>query len=154
MGSATAMASAAVSTLKVFAIFVALASTASNAVPVEDGDGVSRLAKMQSFSSSMSDVNGESEGESHLSDEEGEHESFDVVEPQQNQRIHLDNLNGRETIEYEEPLESDVEDLDYYENDDEDYPLDSLSIDNWLDNEVDEDDDEDYADDSPNYVMN
>ena len=29
------MASAAVSTLKVFAIFVALASTASNAVPVE-----------------------------------------------------------------------------------------------------------------------
>ena len=104
------MASAAVSTLKVFAIFVALASTASNAVPVEgkkknlmekylsrlsiiailgcyitttcilhmffhnfstfpDGNGVSRLAKMQSFSSSMSDVNGESEGESHLSDE-------------------------------------------------------------------------------------
>merc|ERR1712062_761757 len=173
MGSATAMASAAVSTLKVFAIFVALA-TASNAVPVEDGNGVSRLAKMQSFSSSMSDVNGESEGESHLSDEayvngipvylindehnfnpvEGEHESFDVVEPQENQRIHLDNLNGRETIEYQEPLESDIEDLDYYENDDEDYPLDSLSIDNWLDNEVDEDDDEDYADDSPNYVMN
>merc|ERR1711874_350855 len=141
MGSAKAMASAAVSTLKVFAIFVALASTASNAVPVEDGNGVSRLAKMQSFSSSTSDVN-------------GENESFDVVEPQENQRIHLDNLNGRETIEYQEPLESDIEDLDYYENDDEDYPLDSLSIDNWLDNEVDEDDDEDYADDSPNYVMN
>ena len=58
---------------------------------------------------------------------EGEHESFDVVEPQENQRIHLDNLNGRETIEYQEPLESDIEDLDYYENDDEDYPLDSLS---------------------------
>ena len=66
-------------------------------------------------------------GEHNFNPVEGEHESFDVVEPQENQRIHLDNLNGRETIEYQEPLESDVEDLDYYENDDEDYPLDSLS---------------------------
>merc|ERR1739844_861239 len=168
--SASAMASAAVLTLKVFAISIALASTVSNAVPVEDGGGVNRFSKMQTFSSSMSDINGESEEKSQLSDEayvngipvylingernynpvDGEHESFDVVDPQENQRIHLDNLNG-ESVEYQEPVESD-EDIDYYENDDEDYPLDSLSIDNWLDNE--EDEDEDDMDDSPNYVMN
>ena len=64
-------------------------------------------------------------GEHNYNPLEGEHESFDVVDPQENQKIHLDNLNG-ETVEYQEPVESD-EDLDYYENDDEDYPLDSLS---------------------------
>ena len=64
-------------------------------------------------------------GERNYNPVEGEHESFDVVEPRENQRIHMDNLNG-ESVEYQEPLESD-EDIDYYENDGEDYPMDSLS---------------------------
>merc|ERR1712223_1409256 len=106
------------------------------AIPLEDG-GIDRFSKVQSFSSSMSDINGQRQEDSESSDEafingvpvyilngerqydtdEGEHEVLGVIDPEENSRFHLDNLNG-DAIGYQEPLEEPLEDEDYYQDED------------------------------------
>merc|ERR1712107_976807 len=78
----------------------------TRAVPIDYG-GLKSFMKTQSFSSSMSNINGEKHD-----DNDDVREALDVPLPQENIHKHLDSDNGQESS-YEEPLIDESEDYDY-----------------------------------------
>merc|ERR1712223_92235 len=106
-----------------------LAVGLSNAIPIDDG-GLKSFAKVRSFSSSSSNINGDQQDESYFQNgaeingnpiylmrgekhdnDDDVHEALDVILPQENVHSHLDRDNGQESV-YEEPLDE-SDDLDY-----------------------------------------
>merc|ERR1712109_87831 len=111
-----------------FVLFI-LGLALTNAMSIDDG-GLDSLTKMRTFSSAMSNINGEKHEESYFrngaqvngnpiylvrgekqDDDDDVHEAFDVILPQENVHSHLDRQNGQESA-YEEPLDE-SEDYDY-----------------------------------------
>jgi len=106
-----------------------LAIAISNGIPIDDG-GLDSFAKVRSFSSSSSNINGDQQDESYFQNgaeingnpiylmrgekqdnDDDLHEALDVILPQENVHSHLDRDNGQESS-YEEPLD-DSEEFDY-----------------------------------------
>merc|ERR1712223_187504 len=106
-----------------------LAIAIANAIPIDDG-GLKSFAKVRSFSSSSSNINGDQQDESYFQNgaeingnpiylmrgekqniDDDVHEALDVILPQENVHSHLDRDNGQESV-YEEPLDE-SDDLDY-----------------------------------------
>lgn len=117
------------------AIVLALALATVQAVPVEDG-GVDRYTKVHSFSSAMSDIDGDRQEESYVQDgaelngqpmylmnggEEADnddvHQAYDLIMPQNNLHSHLDRYNDQE-VSFDEPLNEEQEEelADFIEN--------------------------------------
>lgn len=102
----------------------------TRAIPIDDG-GLKTFMKTQSFSSSMSNINGDKHEQSYFKngaelngnpiylmrgenhdDNDDVREALDVLLPQENIHKHLDSDNGQESS-YEEPLIDESEDYDY-----------------------------------------
>jgi len=148
------------STIKLMALMALASAVCVCATPIVDDGGIDRFAKVRSFSSSLTDIDGDREEESEMSDEafendepiyiikgerrydpeDGERIAYDMINPEENNHLHYDRING-ETNEFEEPLDNfEIDESDDYDGD-EDYDDDRIER---ILEESDESNEEDY----------